>query len=175
MDNFNERISDVENKITNPESQVEEIEKTKPDYDPLNDLEVKTDAALDNYKNRCEDLEEYVPKANHGRGVDALMNELYCKKFNFFIYGIKENQQNVWETKTESAKLVYDFMRDALLLKNPEAIKLADIHGLLQHPVLNPAGGKVTHPIIIKLTNSSDKHLIFQSLKNLNSLRKTNY
>ena len=169
MDNFNERISDVENKITNPESQVEEIEKTKPDYDPLNDPEVKTDAA------RCDDLEEYVQKANHRSGVDALMNELYSKKFNFLIYGTKENQQNVWETKTESAKLVYDFMRDALLLKNPEAIKLADVHCLLQHSVLNPAGGKVTHPITIKLTNSSDKHSIFQSLKNLNSLRRTNY
>ena len=94
------------------------------------------------------------------------MNELYSKKFNLLIYGIKENEQNVWETKTESGKLVYDFMRDVLLLKNPETIKLADVHCLPQHPVFNIAGGKVTRPIIIKLTNSNDKHLIFQSLKN---------
>ena len=69
------------------------------------------------------------------------------------------------ETKTESGKLVYDFMRDVLLLKNPETIKLADVHRLPQHPVFNTAGGKVTRPIIIKLTNSNDKHLIFPILK----------
>ena len=49
-------------------------------------------------------------------------------------------------------------MRDVLLLKNPEAIKLADVHRLPQHPGFNTAGGKVTRPIIIKLTNSNDKH-----------------
>ena len=38
---------------------------------------------------------------------------------------------------------------------------------LPQHPAFKTAGGKVTRPIIIKLTNSNDKLLIFQSLKNL--------
>ena len=130
IDNFNERISVVENKITNLESEVEEIKQTKADYDKVNDFQAKTDAALDKLKNRCDDLEEYVQKANHRSRVDALMNELYSKKFNLLIYGIKENEQNVWETKTESGKLVYDFMRDVLLLKNPEIIKLADLHRL---------------------------------------------
>ena len=75
IDNFNERIRDVENEIANLESEVEEIKKTKADYDMLNDLEAKTDAALDNLKNRCDDLEEYVQKANHRSRVHALMNE----------------------------------------------------------------------------------------------------
>ena len=56
------------------------------------------------------------------------MNELYSKKFILLIYGTKENEQNVWETKLESGKLVYNFMRETLLLKNSEIIKLADVH-----------------------------------------------
>ena len=173
IDNFNERISVVEIKITNLESEVEEIKQTKADYDKVNDFQAKTDAALDKLKNRCDDLEEYVQKANCRSRVDALINELYSKKFNLLIYGKKENEQNVWETKTEFGKLVYDFMRDVLLLKNPETIKLADVHRLPQHPVFNTAGGKVTRPIIIKLTNSNDKHLIFQSLKNLKTYNES--
>ena len=55
----------------------------------------------------------------------------------------------MWETKTESGKLVYDFMRDALLLKNPEAIELADVYRLPQHQVFNTAGRKVTRPILL--------------------------
>ena len=78
------------------------------------------------------------------------MNELYSKKFNLLIYGIKENEQNVWETKADPEKLVYDFMRDALLLKNPKTIKFADIHRLLQHSVFKSGDGKATRPIIIK-------------------------
>ena len=153
--------------------EVEEIKQTKADYDKVNDFQAKTDAALDKLKNRCNDLEEYVQKANYRSRVDALMNELYSKKLNLLIYGIKENEQNVWETKTESRKLVYDFMKDILLLKNPITIKLADVHRLPQHPVFNTAGGKVTRPIIIKLTNSNDKHLIFQSLKNLKTYNES--
>ena len=82
--NFNGRISDVENKITNLESKVEETKKTKADYDTLNDLEAKTYAALDKLKkNSYDDLEEYAQKANHKSRVDALMIELYSKKLTF--------------------------------------------------------------------------------------------
>ena len=41
------------------------------------------------------------------------------------------------------------------------------IHRFPQHPVFKADSGKLTHSIIIKLTNSSDKQLVFQSLKNL--------
>ena len=53
---------------------------------------------------------------------------------------------------------------------------LTDYHRLPQHPVLKN-GIKVNRPIIIKLTNSNDKRLIFGSLKNLkqfNNARKLN-
>ena len=41
IDNFNERISVVENKITNLESEVEEIKQTKADYEKVNDFQAK--------------------------------------------------------------------------------------------------------------------------------------
>ena len=67
-------------------------------------------------------------KQNHKSRVDVLMNELYSKNFILLICGIKKNEQNVWETKIESGKLVYNFMRETLLFKNSEIIKLADVH-----------------------------------------------
>ena len=67
-------------------------------------------------------------------------------------------------------------MKRGLQIKDPSAIMLADYHRLPQHPVLKN-GIKVNRPIIIKLTNSNDKRLIFSSLKNLkqfNNARKLN-
>ena len=63
IDNFNKRSSEIENKITNLESEVEEIKATKADYDMLNDLEAKTNAALDALKNRCDDMQEFIQNA----------------------------------------------------------------------------------------------------------------
>jgi len=45
-------------------------------------------------------------------------------------------------------------------------LKLADVHRLPQHPVTKK-GVKVVRPVITKLTNAFDKHLIFSSLKHL--------
>ena len=135
IDDFNERISDVKNKTTNLENEVEEIKATKADYDTLSDVEAKTYAALDTLKNKCDDLKKYMEKVNHRSRVDAFINELYSKKFNLLMYGIIENEQNVWETKIEFGKLVYGFMKDALLLKNPEAMKLADVNRVPQQRI----------------------------------------
>ena len=86
----------------------------------------------------------------------TLKNETYSKRFNVLIHGIKEKSGNVWETKEETAKLENDFLSNALLIEYPDAIKLADIHTLPQHPVVRN-NRKVVRPIIIKLTNSFDK------------------
>ena len=71
-----------------------------------------------------------------------------------------------WETKETTEKMVYNFLNEALGIDNPKTIKFADVHCLPQHPVYR-AGKKMNRPVIIKLTNSFDKHLIFKSLKNL--------
>ena len=67
-------------------------------------------------------------------------------------------------------------MKRSLQIKDPSAIMLADYHRLPQHPVLKN-GIKVNRLIIIKLTNSNDKRLISNSLKNLkqfNNAKKLN-
>ena len=56
----------------------------------------------------------------------------------------------------------------------PAEIALADFHWLPQQPVFKN-GKKENRPIIIKITNSSEKHFIYSSLKYLkpyNSKRK---
>ena len=65
------------------------------------------------------------------------------------IYGIKERSGCVWETKEETGKLVIDFFQNALLIDDPASIKLADAHGLPQHPVLRN-NKKNVRAIIIK-------------------------
>ena len=104
------------------------------------------------------------------------MQESYEKRFNLLIYGIEETDTSVWETREATLQLVQDFMKRGLQIKGPSAIMLADYHRLPQHPVLKN-GIKVNPPIIIKLTKSNDKRLIFGSLKNLkqfNNARKLN-
>ena len=104
------------------------------------------------------------------------MQESYEKRFNLLINGIEETDTSVWEKRETTLQLVQDFMKRGLQIKDPSAIMLADYNRLPQHAVLKN-GIKVNRPIIIKLTNSNDKRLIFGSLKNLkqfNNARKLN-
>ena len=57
-------------------------------------------------------------------------------------------------------------MRDGLNIFNPSNIAFSDYHKLPQQPARKD-GVKINRPIIIKLTNAADKHLIFSSLKHL--------
>ena len=104
------------------------------------------------------------------------MQESYEKRFNLLINGIEETDKSVWEKRETTLQLVQDFMKRGLQIKDPSAVMLSNYHCLPQHPVLKN-GIKVNRSIIIKLTNSNDKRLIFNSLKNLkqfNNARKLN-
>ena len=57
-------------------------------------------------------------------------------------------------------------MKDGLLIDDSLTISLGDYHRLLQQPIFKN-NHKVHQPIIIKLTNSIHKKLIFTKLKNL--------
>ena len=82
------------------------------------------------------------------------------------IYGLKEQDSNVWETREKTEKTVREFFHNALNIKNSENIKFADIHRMPKQPVRKNEK-KIQRPIIIKLTNLFDKQLIYKSLKNL--------
>ena len=92
------------------------------------------------------------------------MQESYEKRFNLLINGIEETDTSVWEKRETTLQLVQDFMKRGLQIKDPSVIMLADYHRLPQNLVLKN-GIKINRPIIIKLTNSNDKRLIFGSLK----------
>ena len=57
-------------------------------------------------------------------------------------------------------------MKDGLLIDDPSTISFADYHRLPQQPIFRN-NYEVHRPIIIKLTNSTDKKLIYTELKNL--------
>ena len=106
-----------------------------------------------------EDLEKERPE-------QVLMRESYDKRFNVLFHGLHEELNSVWETCNETLKILHQFMRDGMNITNPSNIALADYHRLPQQPVMKD-GVKINRPIIIKLTNAADKHLIFSSLKHL--------
>ena len=93
-----------------------------------------------------------------------LSSELYSKRFNYLIYGIDEI---AWETSEQTVKLYRKFLNEALKIPDPNAIALADIHRLPQHPIYNKEQKKITRPIIIKFVNIFDKYQFTQNLKNL--------
>ena len=101
------------------------------------------------------------------------MQESYDKRLNLLIHGIEES--DAWETLEKTKKLIHNFMKDGLLIIDPSMISLADFHRLPQQPIFRN-NCKVHRSNIIKLTNSTDKKLIFTKLKNLkkyNEIRKS--
>ena len=48
----------------------------------------------------------------------------------------------------------------------PDAVRIADLHRLPQHPVTK-AGKKVTQPIIVKVLTAFDKSIIYDNVNNL--------
>ena len=63
-----------------------------------------------------------------------LSRELYSKRFNYLIYGIDEI---AWETRAQTEKLFRKFLNKALKIFDPNAIAVADIYRLPQHPIYN--------------------------------------
>ena len=61
------------------------------------------------------------------------------------IHGLKKYDNNVWETRERTEKIVSNFFHNALSIKNSENIKFADIHRMPQHPVLKN-GKKIQRP-----------------------------
>ena len=161
LENFDRRITKLEYLVEDKISKFQQELKTKADDSALNELHLKI------HKIEQQQVDQ------HAKDV---MQESYEKRFNLLINGIEETDTTVWEKRETTLQLVQDFMKRGLQIKDPSAIMLTDYHRLPQHPVLKN-GIKVNRPIIIKLTNSNDKRLIFGSLKNLkqfNNARKLN-
>jgi len=68
-------------------------------------------------------------------------------------------------------------MKDCLKIDDPTTISMIDFHRLPQRPIYR-GHVKVCCPVIIKLSNAADKHLIISHLKNLkirNAVRRERF
>ena len=63
-------------------------------------------------------------------------------------------------------------MIKGLRIKDPTLIPLADYHRLPQRPIYDRTGAKIMRPIIIELTNASDKRKIYNKVKNLKAFNE---
>ena len=172
ISNFNERITNLEDKMESLEHKINEIENEKAITEELRKQEPKTNDSINELRQRVKEISEMFNNAEYENRKTALRNEMYSKRFNVLIHGIKEKSGSVWETKEETGKLAIDFFQNALLIDDPASIKLADAHRLPQHPVLRNSK-KIERPIIIKLTNAFDKQLTFKNLKCLKEYNET--
>ena len=103
----------------------------------------------------------YLVRLESERKTQALMQTSNEKRFNILLHGLEESDKSALETRDETLKImIQNFMREGLKIMQPAEIALADFHSLPQQPVFKN-GKKVNWPIIIKVANSSDKHLIF--------------
>ena len=167
INKFNERLSEVENKIENFDYDLAKLKEEKTaTARQLNDLTINVHNLIEDFEKRLKDCQKQILESRIENRKESLRNEMYSKRLNILIHGLEENTSSAWETKETTEKMVYNFLNEALGIDNPKTIKFADVHRLPQHPVYR-AGKKMNRPVIIKLTNSFDKHSIFKSLKNL--------
>ena len=161
--NIQIRFQTIENSVKESASNME-IKMLKDCIKKIEGILEKTaeDSDLDEAFQRLFLLEDLEKE----RTEQALMQESYDKRFNVLFHGLDEEVNSVWETRIETLEILHQFMRDGLNITDPSNIALADFHRLPQQPVMKD-GVKVNRPIIIKLTNAADKHLIFSSLKHL--------
>ena len=172
FDTFDSRMTGIETNIKEIEYEIDNIKKNKATVEQLKEFKTISKQELAAFQQQLTDLQNNLTESRIKNQRDSIANETYSKRFNILIHGLKENSLNVWETKSETEELVLDFLKNALKIENPQSIKFADVHRLPQHPVIR-FGRKIIRPVIIKLTNSYDKHLIFSSLKHLGTYNES--
>ena len=94
------------------------------------------------------------------------MKESFEKCLNILIHGLEENHRLAWESRPETLESIHQFMREGLNIEDPSRFVFVDYYRLLQRP-LHKNRQRVDEPAIIKLTNATDKQVIFLHLKNL--------
>ena len=168
---INKRMDNFENKLEGFNTRLTSLNQKLDDrYNELKSL-IDNKAYVNNVEEVSERLEILEAKARD-RENKALMLESYEKRFNLLIHDIDENFRYAWETRLQTKHLVEDFMKEGLKIEDPSKIAMADCHRLPQR-IIPKNKVRVNRPIIIKLTNADDKHLIFSHLKNLKIYNNT--
>ena len=157
FDNFESRLDEFERSVSYKISNIENQSKMKAERNSLQKVMV-----------RLEKLEE----SKNVQEIANVMQESYEKRFNILIHGIAETTDSSWENPGQTTALVRTFLTDGLLIQEPESVAFVTCHRLSQRFVFR-GGVKKSRIIIVKLTNTMDKRLIFRSLGYLRRYSKT--
>ena len=101
---FDQRITKVEMNVGKLEAKINEIQSEKVTYAKLNELEQKIKSSLQKLEKRIENVTDLAQESAYDNKKSALKNELFSKRFNLLIHGVKGKINKVWETKEESEK-----------------------------------------------------------------------
>ena len=126
-------------------------------------------------KNSLQKIMVRLEKIEESKNVQELANvmqESYKKRFNILIHGIAETTDSAWENPGQTTALIRTFMKEGLLILEPESVAFVDCHRLPQRSVFR-GGVKKNRTIMVKLTNAMDKRLIIRSLKYLRRYNET--
>ena len=124
MEHLETRFTCFEKRIIANKTRIDKLEKSQVESQKLiTDLQKQTDKLK-------RENEQVKNRAKH----QELSSKLYSKRFNYLIYGIDEI---AWETREQTEKLFRKFLNEAFKIPDANAIALADIHRLPQHPIYN--------------------------------------
>ena len=166
QDKFEDRCKKIEKNIDDKVTNVDLSEV----IGRVNDLEQCSshrDCKLENLTQKLNDCMHSINTKEQKIESNRIIQELYNKRLNLLIHGLKENEMNEFESRNETYALFTKFLQEALGL-GPDSIQLADIHRLPQHTIFKN-GKRTTRPIIIKLSSVFNKNIILKSLKKLKS------
>ena len=145
FDIYDSRMIGIEMNIRKIECKIDNIKENKATVEQLNEHETKIKQELAAFQQQLTALQGNVTESRTKNQSALIANETYSKTFNILIHSLKENWLKVWETISERKELVLDFLKNVLIIENPQSIKFPDVHRLLQHPVLR-FGRKIVRP-----------------------------
>ena len=113
FDNLESRLHEFERSVNNQISNIEQQLKMKAEKNLLQKIMVK-----------LEKLEETTKVQE----IANAMQESYEKRFNTLIHGIARTTDNAWKSPGPTTGLVCTFLKERLLIQEPESVAFVDCH-----------------------------------------------
>ena len=127
LENLTERMDKLDFKLETFDNRLSKLESL------FNDKINKLEQALENISN-INDIDNIHTKLNKieqqqiEQESKNLMQELYDKRLNLLIHGLKESNKTDWETCESTWKTLYKFFQKFFQIKESRTIKLIDCH-----------------------------------------------
>ena len=103
------RFSNIEDRFTNLESRFSRIEGQISDYEnTLGKLEsnlTKVGETTEILKSRIDTVQSSMKQCKAQTKHDFLIRDMYSKRFNFFIHGVKEDSFNPWQRREQTEQI----------------------------------------------------------------------